>query len=417
MADSELVSLRSPLALYVHIPFCSRRCGYCDFTAFVDRGLAGAVVDGIIRQGEQALEALGHPALQTVYVGGGTPSVLPAELLRRLLARLRLWSSERTVETTVEANPESLDQGFIDVCAEHGVSRLSLGIQSFSDDLLAVLGRGARSADNRRALRLAAERWPGRMNLDLLAGIPGQSLERLRSDVREVVETGSGHVSLYSLTREPGTAYDRSLREGRILGLGEEAAEDLWLAGGGMLTEGGFRQYEVSNFARPGEESLHNLAYWHLSPYLGLGPSAVSTLPGGGTGVLRVRQSADLVRWLRSGQEEIEEIGARDFLFETMMVGLRLEDGVEERVLASRFGDPTLEGVARLWERIPEAIRAEGRLRLSDAGRLVLDRVLVDLMSRLEDLAVEPQLRWPEPVPPPGRLSASACQRAPDPIA
>ncbi len=326
--------------------------------------MAARVVARTIAQLDRFLENAPETRFPTVYVGGGTPSVLPPRLLEALLTRI---SRLRPVEWTVEANPESLDREFLASCHRAGVTRLSMGLQSMDDRLLAVLGRPGTVADNRRALETVGERWNGETSLDLIAGIPGQSAANLLADVGTVVDSGVGHASLYSLTIEPDTPLAGLVASGGVVLNRPDHDDDLWLAGRAAFETAGVRQYEVSNFARPGKECRHNLRYWHLEPYLGIGPGAVSTLPRElaaalvgeltDAAVVRLANPRDIESFLdgRGGAPawgiEVEPISAREFVLETLMMGLRLVDGISRASFQHRFGHSLDDLAPGLWQR------------------------------------------------------------------
>jgi oxygen-independent coproporphyrinogen-3 oxidase len=364
------------------------------------------VVARTIAQLDRFLENVPDVRFQTAYVGGGTPSVLPPRLLEALLTRI---SRLCPVEWTVEANPESLDGDFLAACRSAGVTRLSMGLQSMDDRLLAVLGRPGTTADNLRALESIGERWHGETSLDLIAGVPGQSPSSLLADVATVVDAGVAHASLYSLTIEPDTPLAGLVASGGVALNRPDHDDDLWLAGRAALETAGLRQYEVSNFARSGKECRHNLRYWHLEPYLGIGPGAVSTLPRdlaaalvgerGDAAVVRLSNPRDIDSFLGGRGIEVETVGSREFVLETLMMGLRRVDGIGRASFKHRFGcslDDLAPGLWRRWEAGGLALADPSRLRLSDRGFLLLDALLRELAVELADAAPRPiDVRWP----------------------
>jgi oxygen-independent coproporphyrinogen-3 oxidase len=319
-------------------------------------------------------------------VGGGTPSILPADLLRQLFSAIRSFAAgliEESPEWTVEANPESLDEEFLQTCTEFGVTRVSLGLQSMQEHLLRLLGRPGDAAANRKALRLLGARWDRRVNLDLLAGIPGQDPGLLRDDLNQAIDQRPGHISFYALTPIADTSLESQIDL--------ELQEQLWLTGYQQLEEAGYRNYEISNFARPGEECQHNLRYWRLQPYLGVGPGAVSTLPGSKEGVYRLSNPEELGPFLAGPAAlwgiQIEQISSRDFLFETLMMGLRLREGVSRECFRLRFGRPLEAMIPELWSKWQDRGLVAGtgsHYALNDKGRLILDRLLIELGQVLE---------------------------------
>jgi oxygen-independent coproporphyrinogen-3 oxidase len=417
-------SEHGPLSLYVHVPFCAAKCRYCDFYSEpADRSGTGeqrqaAVVAETIAQLDRFLAHAPDARFQTVYVGGGTPSVLRPGVLKRLLDRLSVLHA---VEWTVEANPESLDREFLDACRRAGVTRLSLGVQSRDDRLLAVLGRPGTDADNSRALEMVRDHWSAPVSLDLISGIPGQTGKDLRRDIETVARVGFAHASLYSLTVEPGTRLAELIASGAVAANRRDHDDRLWLEGRAMLQASGLRQYEVSNFARPGQECRHNLRYWRLEPYLGIGPGAVSTLPPDlaealtGTRVqapaVRLANPRDIGRFL-SGSDvasgapwgiETEAVAAGSFVLETLMMGLRLVSGISAERFRRRFGreaDQLAPGVWSGWVARGLAAAEPGTLRLTDRGLLVLDTLLGVLAEKLSAAGLTAgEVNWPDPQP------------------
>jgi oxygen-independent coproporphyrinogen III oxidase len=410
-----------PLSLYVHLPFCASKCRYCDFFSVpLGRGAAAEalierVVERTLAQLDRFLERAPAVRFETLYVGGGTPSVLARGLLGRMLARL---AEARPSEWTVEANPESLDGGFLEACGRAGVTRISVGLQSMDDRLLAVLGRPGTAADNRRALELLSAAWRNDANVDLIAGIPGQSRAGMLADVAEVVRAGFGHASLYSLTVEPDTPLARLVEAKEVVLNARDHDDELWLEGRAAFQEAGLSQYEVSNFARPGHECRHNLRYWRLEPYLGIGPGAVSTLPpdlaASLTGtlcdapVVRVANPRDIDAFLSepdgspggSPAVEVEPVPASAFVLETLMTGLRLVDGIRADSFLRRFGvglDRLAPGLWQRWMGKGLAAPPDGSLRLTDSGLLLLDALLRELAGALRaEAAARIVVRWPE---------------------
>jgi putative oxygen-independent coproporphyrinogen III oxidase len=390
--DPATLASSKPVSLYVHLPFCRSKCPYCDFFSVpCDRNEdIERVVDDILEEMGWFARLLLPSTVPTVYVGGGTPSLLPPHSLERLLAGIRAFAPEPE-EWTVEANPESLTVAFLQTCARQGVGRLSLGVQSTRDRLLRVLGRPGDESDNRAALARIRSFWRGRLNLDFLVGVPGQSRADLFGDLLQARQTGAGHVSLYALTPPPGTALAKAVQE--------DARDELWLAGFEQLEAQGYRNYEVANFARPGEECLHNLRYWRLLPYLGVGPGAVSTLPGAGGEVFRLYHAEDVTAY-RAGNPwglRQEMIRPKEFLLETLMMGFRLRRGIDAEEFSRRFGRPLPELLPVAWREWEQrgCLREDPEVyAFTDQGRLLLNRRLLEAQQALEALTGL-QVRWP----------------------
>lgn len=407
------------LSLYVHVPFCSDKCLYCDFFS-VPRHSAGrdvqeAVIRQTILQAQYFLKARAPGAsIDTIFMGGGTPSALSREDLAPLL---EAFSDAGALEWTVEANPESLDQRFLDLCGSAGVTRLSVGVQTMRDSLLRLLRRPASRSRTLAALELIGSRWGGELNLDFIAGIPGQSPDEVRSDLALLGQFMPSHISLYQLTFEPGTELARLVEQGGIVPNAPELDEDLWFAGKDALESRGYLHYEISNFCMPGRECRHNLRYWHMEPYVGVGPSAVSTVPAKAFapllrkpdlaeipgGVLRISNTKDFRAFL-GGEDslwglEVESVEPRDFMLENVMMGLRLRDGISTEKWERRFSrgfDELFPGLWKKWCAQGHAEPPSGSLRLTESGRMILDGLLGELADRLaaQDL---PQcaVTWP----------------------
>jgi oxygen-independent coproporphyrinogen-3 oxidase len=363
----------APLGLYVHVPFCRTRCRYCDFYRVGEnRGRMDHFLAALERELDGWAELHGRP-VDTVFFGGGTPSLLePRELgavLGKVAARFVL---EAGAEITAEANPSDLDAARLAGLRAAGIGRLSIGVQSFVDRELALLGRRHDAAHAARAVEEARRAGFERLSLDLMIGIPGQTDGSFARSLARAVELAPEHLSLYLLEVHPGSEIDFLRRERPRLFAGEEAQRRRWLAMHDRLLAAGYRHYEVSNFARPGGECRHNLRYWRSADWLGLGPAAHSHLAG-----RRFRHAANLDAWL-ADPLAVEELPA-DPPSERVFLGLRLEDGVaEEELLAAGVTRAELAGrIARLPGFVEH--RA-GRVRLTPEGWLVSTPVLAELL-------------------------------------
>jgi oxygen-independent coproporphyrinogen-3 oxidase len=359
--------------LYVHLPFCSSRCGYCDFVTLVGRREDhGLYVDALV--GELELES-GRLAdeLETVFIGGGTPTFTEPGELRRLLASLPVAE-----EVTVEANPETVTPALAALLRDGGVTRVSLGAQSFDGRLLDVLDRRARPEDVRHAFYHLRDAGFDNISLDLIYGIPGQEPSDLERDLDEALALGPEHLSCYELEAKPGTRFTHA--HGEELARQAESMEGYFELVVATLTDAGYRWYETANFCRDGRRARHNLAYWLGRDYLGIGIGAVSTVDG-----LRWRNLPALPRYLSSlargdaPPRELEPLPTLTQIQERLMLGLRLDDplpfaDVEEAVDLAALG--RLEGLG-LVER-----RADGLL-LTRRGRFLGGGVTVELLAEI----------------------------------
>ncbi len=421
------------VAVYVHIPFCRTRCHYCAFyleTGFSPRVLR-ETLSAIIAEAGEWMRRLGYPRIRTVYIGGGTPSVIPPDQLEVFLTQLfktlglamheeapempgTVPDDTRTPapeEVTIEANPESVTDMFLDALQRTGVDRISLGVQSLCDRDLALLGRRSDASTAREAIRCLERSWHGRWSADLIVGTPGQDTDDLSTQIDELSDRGVEHLSLYGLTVEPHTALEQAVRRRSLRMPDRETHETLWIAARQSAVRRGFRQYEVSNFALPGAESQHNRVYWRLDPYLGLGPGAVSTLPCTVSGRPRaLRLTAGSVFSYQSIHRgtlthEIELLDNVSFLFEHFMNGLRTAEGVSMERIAKRFGiDSALlcTHLRRYWRGYSQRDRRADpsrTLRLRDGAREIVDSYLAELLGTLEKwgAAQRLELSWPAP--------------------
>ncbi|MCJ7796059.1 MAG: radical SAM family heme chaperone HemW [Thermoleophilia bacterium] len=322
-----------PRHLYVHVPFCRSRCSYCDFASepigpHMRAGRVAAYVAALRAQLERESPCLGLP-LETAYLGGGTPTSLPPDLLFPLVqAVARLV--ERGGEFTVETTPSTADERTLAGLREAGATRLSLGVQSFAPALRRALGRRCTDAELDLALTAVRDSGFEEWNVDLIFGIPGQSWEQAQADLRAAAAVHPTHISLYDLTYTTHYAAGVATESGPAAR--DEAAafaEEHYADATVLLESAGYRRYEVSNYALPGHECRHNLAYWRGDDYLGIGASAVSTL-----GLARRMNPGTVAAYLAGDRPEIEPLTAEIRLFERAMLGLRTTEGVRENEVA-----------------------------------------------------------------------------------
>jgi oxygen-independent coproporphyrinogen-3 oxidase len=361
--------------LYVHVPFCAHRCGYCDFVTVVGRhGEHGRYVEALLRELELERHVLADD-VETVFLGGGTPTFLEPHALERLLRAV-----PRAAEVTVEANPETVTHELAELLRRSGVTRISLGAQSFDPRLLAVLERGASPDDVRRAFHLFRDAGFDNVSLDLIYGIPGQTVAGLERDLDEALALAPDHLSCYELEAKPGTRFTHAF--GDELARQAEAMEDYFERVVERLTGSGYRWYETANFCRPGARDYraqHNLGYWHGRDYLGIGVGAVSTLSGE-----RRRNRAGLARYvaaLEAGNvppREAEQLDRGTTSAERVLLGLRLDEPLPLAGLESAVDGEAL----RRLERLGLARVGEGpSLSLTERGRFLGGGVTAELLA------------------------------------
>jgi len=377
---------RPPRALYVHVPFCLRRCAYCDFYSRVldaeqaDRYLAALAVEL-----DRRADCFRRPA-ETIFLGGGTPTSLGAGRLAALLELLAPFAGAET-EFSVEANPGTVDDRLAATLTAGGVNRVSVGAQSFRDEELALLGRIHAGEQIAQAVACVRRAGIGNVGLDLIYGVPGQSPATWEASLRAAADLEPEHVSCYALSYPPGTALAADLGAGRVAEMPEDLQRACYDRTVERLAEAGLEHYEISNFARPGRRCRHNLVYWHNRPYVGLGPGAVSYVAGA-----REKNLPDLDAYaasLAAGEtppREVERITGRSLLAETLMLGLRLVEGVDRAAFGERFGqDPVeaFEPVLRRYEALGAVTISETHVRLTREALFVSDTVLADLISEV----------------------------------
>lgn len=359
--------------LYIHIPFCLQICPYCSFYKDIaGPGKADPLVDAVIREAE-LFGARCAP--QTVFIGGGTPTALSVSQLTRLFAGLRHHLNLSGVEEfTIEMNPATVTARKAELLHSHGVNRVSMGVQSWDSDLLKVLGRVHDAEQVSKSFDILRRSGFKNLNLDLIYGIPGQTLAQWEDSIRRTIGLGPEHISAYCLTYEEDTEYFMRMTRGEFREDNDKDAS-FFESGVELLSAGGYAQYEISNYARPGCECRHNLAYWEGADYLGLGPSAWSTI--GERRWQNIPDTAAYVRAIESGfrplaNEESVPPATRDT--ERIAFGLRMNSGIDREMLADQ---PDL--VSRLREE--GLIEDHGpRIRLTARGRLLADEIAAELL-------------------------------------
>ncbi|MEF9925443.1 MAG: radical SAM family heme chaperone HemW [Raoultibacter sp.] len=308
-------------ALYIHIPFCTSRCAYCDFATQATEACSPAVADymeGLVLAIRRAGKEGKLAQLKTVYVGGGTPSHVGSKYLSQLFYTLGLsMHLTEEVECSMEANPESLDERLVRDMWALGVNRLSIGVQSFNDTLLKTLGRAHDAEAARRAIAAAQTRFEN-VSIDLMCALPGQTCADFRESLREAVSLGVKHISVYPLSIEPHTLFDAMVLAEEIEEVDPDAEADMMQLAADELEAAGFVRYEVASYAQPGFESRHNTAYWTGVPYLGLGTSAVT-----------MTQNAQRRMRVQDG-EVVDDLNADQMCAEDLMLGMRLTRGISD---------------------------------------------------------------------------------------
>jgi len=369
------------IALYLHVPFCRRKCHYCSFVSYERRE---AAIPEYIKalEKEMAYRSNGE-RVHSIYLGGGTPSLLPSKHIGELFSTIRsLFTVDEDAEITMEANPGTIDRAYLEDVRDLGINRLSLGIQSLDDRELKVLGRIHTAAEAKEAVHCARAAGFDNLSLDLIYGLPGQTLASWRNTLDEALDMKPEHLSLYCLTLEDDTPMQRVIDEKRLPAIEPDQAADQYELAEDMLEEQGYGHYEISNWAKKGRECRHNLIYWHNLPYMGVGVAAHS-----------------YVNWHRSANTESidtylkamsagaapspvmdEEISRELMLAETVILGLRLHEGISADEIRNRL-DPDIDILKYYRQQVKEMTSigllevAEGCIRLTRRGRLLGNEV------------------------------------------
>ncbi len=374
--------MRSPcpeISVYLHVPFCARKCRYCDFPSWAGRE---DLMEPTVRRMEEEIAGYAGRDLRAAHVffGGGTPSVMPPALLRRLMAALRrAFDIAPGAEISMEINPGTLTEALLDALPEMGVNRVSLGLQSAQDRLLLLLGRIHRFEDAAEAVGRLRERGIANLNLDLMIGLPTQTVGDAEESVRAALGLGVPHLSCYSLIPEEGTELWERLRTGEWTLPEEDDERAMYYLCRRLAAEKGLEQYEISNFARPGFECRYNVHVWRRGEYVGIGCAAAGHLD-------RVRQTnpATLEGYLRGDPPERREITPEEARFEAVMLGLRLTEGIREADFIRDFGMTFAEAFGTEYLRSAEEgllLTGGGRLRLTEKGMDLQNRVLLRFMK------------------------------------
>ncbi|MCE5277724.1 MAG: radical SAM family heme chaperone HemW [Planctomycetaceae bacterium] len=371
-------------ALYLHVPFCLRKCRYCDFysvTADASRFATFVRAAGIELEMRRA--ELSAPA-DSIFVGGGTPTALGPAALEKLLAPLTALAA-RDCEFSLEANPCSLDSAVASVIEAAGVNRVSIGAQSLHDGELATLGRPHKAADVARAVETVRRAGIDNISLDLIYGIPGQTLASWQQSLTAAMALRPSHMSCYALSVEDGTPLAADVAAGRLQPADEQTQKDCYCAAIAALRDGGLEHYEISNFARPGRRCRHNLTYWHNRPYVGIGPAAASYVAG-----TRRTNNPDLDAYIASltaGRQppaSAEHLSGKAAYAETLMLGLRLIDGVNRPAMVKRFGTDPVEAFPQAVTRYASQgalVVTDDRIRIAREYLFASDTILADIIA------------------------------------
>ncbi|MEQ9243094.1 radical SAM family heme chaperone HemW [Roseovarius indicus] len=373
--------------LYIHWPFCEAKCPYCDFNSHVTRNIdQNRWKRAYLSEIDRYAEMLPNRVLNTVYFGGGTPSLMDPSVVSDVLERIRKsWPVANDLEVTLEANPGSVEAGRFSAYADAGVSRVSMGVQALNDADLHKLGRIHSVAEAYQAFDIA-RKFFNRVSFDLIYARQDQTVEAWRSELKEALSMAVDHLSLYQLTIEPGTAFGERFERGKLRGLpDDDRSGDMYEVTQEICGTAGLPAYEVSNHAKPGAESRHNLVYWRYGDYCGIGPGAHGriTLDGQRHATEAFWQPG---KWLAGveASEKVEDqgaIGGQDQADEYLMMGLRLTDGIDARRYKAMSGNDLSANTLTRLEEIGMIVQDRHYIRATAGGRMVLNAVIKELLS------------------------------------
>ena len=381
-----------PSGLYIHIPFCTQKCRYCDFYSITQKAdfrpyhPNPQFVERLLQDVRFFKEHYAIESWKTVYIGGGTPSLLHPDDISTLAAGIREGQKQPVQEFTIEANPEDITSEWLAACSEGGINRLSIGVQTFDNDVLAVNGRRGSKEKTITALETIKRRWQGELSCDLIAGLTGQTAASLADDVRRLIDYRIEHLSLYGLCSEEPLPDTR-----------EDFISELLRENTALLAENGYIRYEVSNFSyQDKHRSLHNQIYWNMEPYAGIGPAACGTLihedaGGGFIAAERFEGSKDIDKWMTAADRlsvyPREHIDRHTFLEEVLLMGFRLSEGINRAAFARRFGTDITAFIGETlsrWEKHGQCCIEADRVYLTEEGLLFLNRFLINALSELD---------------------------------
>ena len=373
------------ISLYIHIPFCAQKCLYCDFPSFARKDhLRKAYIEALNKEIISLREKHNNLEINTIFIGGGTPSVLEADELECLLKEVAKLNMAKDIEYSMECNPGNLTEEKLEVMKKYGVNRISMGLQAKQDNLLKGLGRIHNYKTFKENFLLAKKVGFNNINVDLMFGLPNQRLNEWEETLREIISLEPAHISAYSLIIEEGTAFYNLYENDKLKLPTEEEERKMYHLAKKILEENGFNQYEISNYAKEGKECRHNLAYWNMDNWIGVGSAAASYING-----KRIKNISSVEEYINSINEKgeaIEEIinnSKNDNMEEFMFMGLRKINGIDENEFKNRFSMNINDVYGEILNKyIDEGllIRDSGRIFLSEKGIEISNIIMADFL-------------------------------------
>lgn len=373
------------LSLYIHIPFCAQKCFYCDFPSFARMDhLRKDYIEALCKEIKVFREKYGDREIETIFIGGGTPSVLDANELEMLLKEVEKLNISDDVEFSMECNPGNLTKEKLRVMKEHGVNRISMGLQAKQNNLLKGLGRIHDYETFKENYLLAKESGFTNINVDLMFGLPDQKVSDWEDTLREIISLEPAHISAYSLIIEEGTAFYKLYDDDKLDLPNEEDERKMYHLAKEILEENGFKQYEISNYAKDGLECRHNLAYWNMDEWSGLGSAAASYING--KRVKNYSKVSEYIDAINNNKEAIEEIidnSKNDNMEEFMFMGLRKLEGISEKEFEERFHmniNKVYGEILNKYENENLLVRENGMIYLTEKGIEVSNIIMADFL-------------------------------------
>ena len=372
------------MGLYIHIPYCKSKCIYCDFYSTPVVETMEQYVRSLLCEARLRKTEIGSETITTLFLGGGTPSMMPVELLRALINGLSdIFDLSRVGEFTIEVNPDDVTREYVELLRQLGVNRVSMGVQSFNDDELRAINRRHSAQQAIDAARAIKEADISNISIDLIYGLPGQTIDTWQQTVEQAIALDVQHISAYNLSYEKGTRLWVMREQGKVQEVSDDdciAMHDLLVK---MLKEAGYEHYEISNFARPGYRSRHNSSYWNFTPYLGLGTAAHSF-----DGSVRRYNPSSIKQYiekLSNGTPAFieEHLAWWERYDEEVMVRLRTSDGLDTRLIAQRYGDKVYDRLIKQSQQFIEQglLRVDGdTIILTPSGVMLSDNIIRNLM-------------------------------------
>ncbi|HAT4140709.1 radical SAM family heme chaperone HemW [Clostridium perfringens] len=373
------------ISLYIHIPFCAQKCLYCDFPSFARKDhLRKAYIEALNKEIISLREKHNNLEINTIFIGGGTPSVLESDELEYLLKEVAKLNMAKDIEYSMECNPGNLTEEKLEVMKKYGVNRISMGLQAKQDNLLKGLGRIHNYKTFKENFLLAKKVGFNNINVDLMFGLPNQKLNEWEETLREIISLEPAHISAYSLIIEEGTAFYNLYENNNLKLPTEEEERKMYHLAKKILEENGFNQYEISNYAKKGKECRHNLAYWNMDNWIGVGSASASYMDG-----KRIKNISSVEEYINSINEKgeaIEEIinnSKNDNMEEFMFMGLRKINGIDENEFKNRFSMNINDVYGEIINKYIDAgllIRESGRIFLSEKGIEISNIIMADFL-------------------------------------